>query len=114
MSEESDQEYGQRMKKIVFYDTDKRHVDLKIRLQHDKLKQAEFFRLIVTGYLERDKDILSYVHRYLESESKMSKKNLSKNKELINDGKEKESVFALNEDEIENIFDLLEEQYPDL
>ena len=39
-------------KKVVFYDTDKRHADLKIRLHYDGLTQAGFFRSMITGYLE--------------------------------------------------------------
>ena len=46
--------YGTREKKIVFNDTDKRHADLKIRLQHDDLSQSEFFRAMITGYIEKD------------------------------------------------------------
>ena len=50
-------------KKVIFYDTDKRFADLKIRLQHDGISQAQFFRGLVTGYLMQDGDILSYVNK---------------------------------------------------
>jgi len=59
--------YGEDYKKVMFYDSDKRHADLKLRLQYDGLKQNEFFRAV-----------------------------------------------ALKENEIESIFDLLEEEHPDL
>ena len=49
-------DYGTREKKIVFNDTDKRHADLKIRLQHDDLRQAEFFRAMITGYINRPRE----------------------------------------------------------
>ena len=52
--------YGREGKKIVFYDSDKRHAELKIRLKHDKLTQAEFFRTLVTGYLDKDEDVLRF------------------------------------------------------
>lgn len=110
----SDPKYGRQGKKVVFYDTDKRHVELKIRLKHDELTQAEFFRTLVTGYLKKDKDILTFLHRYMEEEGRQSKKHLSKNKQLVEEGRESESKFALDDDEIENIFDLLEEEHPEL
>ena len=43
---------GETTKKVVFYDTDKRHANLKIRLHYDGLTQAGFFRGMVTGYLD--------------------------------------------------------------
>ena len=106
--------YGREGKKVVFYDTDKRHAELKIRLKHDEFTQAEFFRTLITGYLDKDEDILTFLHRYIKQEGKQSKKHLIINKQLIAEGKKTESKFALNDDEIENIFDLLEEEHPEL
>ncbi len=42
-------DYGKLRKKIIFYDTDKRYADLKIRLEHDGISQAAFFRGMVVG-----------------------------------------------------------------
>tara|TARA_R110000796_G_scaffold41151_3_gene101870 strand:- start:785 stop:1120 length:336 start_codon:yes stop_codon:yes gene_type:complete len=106
--------YGRQGKKVVFYDTDKRHAELKIRLKHDEFTQAEFFRTLITGYLEKDKDILAFLHGYISRDGKQSKKHLIKNKQLVEEGKITESKFALNDNEIENIFDLLEEEHPEL
>ena len=106
--------YGREGKKIVFYDTDKRHAELKIRLKHDHLTQAEFFRTLVGGYLEKDKDILSFLHKYIEEHGSQSKSHLIKNKQLIAAGKDAESKFALDKGEIENIFDILAEEHPEL
>ena len=99
--------YGREGKKIVFYDTDKRHVELKIRLKHDQLTQAEFFRTLISGYLSKDKNILDFFDKYIEENGKQSKKNLIKNRQLIEEGREINNKFALNQEEIENIFDLL-------
>ena len=81
----SEPKYGTMNKKVVFYDSDKRFAELKIRLQHDGISQAQFFRGIVTGYLMQDGDVLSYVDK-----------------------------LALGDDEIDNIFDILEKENPDL
>ena len=50
-----------REKRVVFTDTDTRHAQLRIRLQHDGITQAEFFRAIITGYLEKDGQITKYL-----------------------------------------------------
>ena len=47
-----------KKKKILFDDTDIRHAQLKIRLQHDSLSQAQFFRALISGYLSKDKFII--------------------------------------------------------
>ena len=111
-----DPAYGTMKKKIVFYDSDKRYADLKIRLEHDKLSQAKFFRGILTGYLSQDPDILNFVDKLKASKrnNKTSKKRNKEIRELVNDGNETLEKVLLNEDEIENIFDILEKQNPDL
>mgnify|MGYP003155667196 FL=1 len=48
-------------KKIIFDDSSQRHARLKIRLEYDNLSQAEFFRCFITGYLEKDERIISYI-----------------------------------------------------
>ena len=58
------QEYGNQTKRIIFYDTDHRHAKLKIKLKHDSLTQAEFFRTLMTGYLENNINILNYLDKH--------------------------------------------------
>ncbi len=112
----SEPKYGTMNKKVVFYDSDKRFAELKIRLQHDGISQAQFFRGIVTGYLMQDGDVLSYVDKLKASKNigNRTKKSIKEERELINTGKEQLDKLALGDDEIENIFDILEKQNPDL
>ena len=112
----SEPKYGTMNKKVVFYDSDKRFAELKIRLQHDGISQAQFFRGIVTGYLMQDGDVLSYVDKLKASKNigNRTKKSIKEERELINTGKEQMNKLALGDEEIENIFDILEKQNPDL
>ena len=104
-------EYGTMKKKVVFYDSDKRYADLKIRLQHDGLSQAKFFRSILTGYLSQDPDLLNFIDKVkIEKGKKSSSKKRNKEiRELINAGNEKTEKILLDESDIENIFDMLED-----
>ena len=106
-----DLEYGTMKKKVVFYDSDKRYADLKIRLQHDGLSQAKFFRSILTGYLSQDPDLLNFIDKVkIEKGKKSSSKKRNKEiRELINAGNEKTEKILLDESDIENIFDMLED-----
>ena len=45
-------EYGKLNKKIVFTENDHRHAQLIVKLKHDSIRQSEFFRSMITGYLK--------------------------------------------------------------
>jgi hypothetical protein len=106
-----------KSKKIVFYDTPERHASLKVRLQHDSISQAAFFRSLVTGYIKKDPDILNFIDKIKASKkigSSQNKKEIRESRELIKKGNETMNKLGLAETEIENIFDLLEKANPDL
>lgn len=103
--------YGTMKKKIVFYDSDKRYADLKIRLEHDGLSQAKFFRGILTGYLSQDEDILNYIDNKLKKKKDTGRKTRDKEvRGLIKEGNKALGKLLLDESEIENIFDILENE----
>ena len=104
--------YGKKNKKIVFYDSDKRYADLKIRLMHDKISQAQFFRSIVTGYIEQDEDVLNFIDKL--KQRTQTKKSIKESRKLITKGKELISDLSLDENEKNSIFDLIENESPDL
>jgi len=109
-----DQEIGTASKKVMFYDTDKRHADLKIRLQHDSLTQSAFFRAMITGYLEKDSRIVEYIEDYKEDNDIQNKVDRRKTSKLIKAGNEMEKAHGLKEEEIDNIFDMIEQEHPEL
>ena len=108
-----DPKYGTMKKKVVFYDSDKRYAELKIRLQHDGISQAHFFRSILTGYLSQDENILNFIDK-LKSLSSQKKNRIKEDRSLITKGKDSARALAFATEEIDNIFDKLEKQNPDL
>jgi hypothetical protein len=111
-----DPEYGTMKKKVVFYDSDKRYAELKVRLQHDGISQAHFFRGLLTGYLSQDPDVLNFVDKLKASKNagNKSKTSIKEDRQLIKYGKEAAGKLSFDNDEIENIFDILERENPDL
>ncbi len=107
-------DYGSRDKRISFMDTDKRAADLMIRLKHDGLTKTKFFRELLTGYLEKDHAIIDFINRVKDSTGSQSKKQTKIVESLEESGKENKRKFGLKDEEIENIFDLLEKEHPDL
>jgi len=114
MSDSHEIDYGNLNKVVQFKETDKRHADLRIRLHYDGFYQGEFFRDIITGYLSGDENLIAYVEKVKEEKKKYNKGKLKKGKSLRKKGKEVEKQFALKDDEIESIFDIIEQEFPDL
>ncbi len=107
-------EYGKNEKRISFMDTDKRAAELIVRLKHDGLTKTKFFRALLTGYLERDSDIISFLDNYKESSKSQSKNKTKKLKNIEKVEQETKNKFGLDDGDIQNIFDILEKQHPDL
>ena len=87
---------------------------MKLRLHYDGLTQADFFRSLITGYLEKDENIMNFIAGVQESKNIHSKQKRAKSKKLEEEGENLMKKLGLGEEEIENIFDLLEEEHPNL
>tara|TARA_B100000287_G_scaffold352495_1_gene341968 strand:+ start:189 stop:509 length:321 start_codon:yes stop_codon:yes gene_type:complete len=105
---------SEKKKRIIFDDTDIRHAQLKIRLEYDGMSQAEFFRAYLSGYLSKDKNIMSFLRVYRESKGLQTKTRLRLIDEEENRSTEVMNKFGIKDDELENIFDLIANEYPDL
>jgi hypothetical protein len=103
-------DYGKLTKRIVFTDTDHRHAQFLIRLQHDNLTQSDFFRAVLTGYIEQDERIQGYI----EETSRQSKKRKTLSKKLRHTGRAKKESLGLSSEDVSDIFDLIAEEHPDL
>jgi hypothetical protein len=103
---------GSGWKKVNIYVNDASHADLRIKLRYYNISQNEFLRTVIEAMIEENPHMVSLVLEKLEKrKSKRVKKNIFK------DQKENEKTirdFALSEDEIEDIFDLLEKENSEL
>ena len=103
-----------KVKKVVFDDTDTRHAQLKVRLEYDGLSQAEFFRSFITGYLDKDKSVMEYIKKYKERYKKMSKRNLKYQTKDTEAADDLLGQFGIKDEELENIFDVIAKSNPEL
>jgi len=108
----SDQEF--KKKRIVFDDTDVRHAQLKIRLQYDELSQAEFFRALITGYIEKDRHLLKFLDTYKEKKGIQSKRKRKRAQEDLDESDHLMGRFGIKDEELESIFDMIAKERPDL
>ena len=108
MSEESTE------KRVIIKLPEKSHADFKIRLNYDELTQTSFFRAIAEAYIAQDELIVEFIERHkrrggFSSEYKRKRVQIDKEERRENIRK-----FALGDEEIEDIYDLVEKEYPDL
>jgi hypothetical protein len=107
-------EYGKNLKKVVFADTDKRHADLKIRLRYDGLTQLQFFQSIVTGYIEKDPRIVEFFLDVKRSLARQGKAKIDKSHSIYERGEFNKALFKLTDEESDEIFDLIAEEFSDI
>lgn len=85
--------------------------ELSIQLQYYNLTRKRFFIGLINLFLEKDPNMIQCMRKMIKYEYKM---NIAKQEILDQRGKENISNFQLNEDqEVKNIFDILEEEFPD-
>ena len=106
-------DYGKTLKQICFDSNDHLHANLKLRLHYDGLKIKEFFNEIIKGYVEKNEKIIAFVEELREKKA-ISKSKRTKTKRARFNEKNTIKQFGLNKNEIENIFDILEKERPEL
>ena len=97
-------------KKIMFYDSSVRQAKFRIRCQYDGFSQSDFFRMMLTGYIENDDLILSYVDKYKQEHSLQGKEKRRKIQSMHEAASSNENKFSLKTGEVENIFDIIESE----
>jgi hypothetical protein len=101
--------------KLTFFLDAHLHEDLKIRLYYDDIKtQTEFFRVCVESYLHQDRRFMEFLDDYKINKSVQSKTKVKKSRALRARGQKLLQDLALSTEEVENIFDILEEELPEL
>ena len=103
-------DYGKLNKRIVFTENDHRHAQLIVRLKYDDLRQSDFFRSLITGYIDGDKRITDFIDEIKQQ----SKKKKKASKKLRLEGKDKVKSLGFSDEQIEDIFDLIAEEHPEL
>jgi len=106
-------DYGENKKQICFESTAKLHADLKIRLHYDEIKIKEFFNKVVTAYINKNENILAFIDETKEAKG-VSHVRRNKAKKAQQEQEHTIRHFALDEAEIEDIFDILEKEHPEL
>jgi hypothetical protein len=66
------------------------------------------------GYINKDPDLMIYIQRFKKQNSVQNNQQRNKIMTNIKKASETKNKFALADDEVDNIFDILEKEHPDL
>ena len=86
------------------------HIELKARLFYDELPMTRFVRSYIEAYLNNDPLVLEFIDQYKRKNNIQNKKKIEKNAKLLQKGKEVEKLFNLTSEEVEDIYDILEDK----
>ena len=112
---EEEYEYGQELKSIRFMVSDDDHARLLIRLRHNKVNVAQFFRGVIDGMIQEDENLIKFFDNYILEHKVLSKNRFTKTLKLRKKGKEVLEDWGLLDDaEKQQIFDLISKEFPDL
>jgi hypothetical protein len=108
-------EYGQELKIVRFSVTDDDHARLLTRLRNYNLRVSQLFRAVIDGIIEEEENVINFLDKYAIEHKLLSKGRYNKMARLKQKGKKKVEDFGLLDDsEIEDIFDLIAQEFPEL
>lgn len=109
------EKFTEKSEKIAFHAAISKKAKLKIKLHQDGLTQARFFRAVMDAYLEDHAGFVSWIEEYKEKNSKIANAlQREKTTKLRDSGRETERKFGISEEEIDDIFDIIAKEHPDL
>lgn len=103
-----------RKKRVVIEIDEHIHAEWMMKLYDDELTQVRVFRAIMEAYLSDDPLFRKFLDRHKEK-AKISNRarryRVSKN---VENSKKLREKLTITEDELDNIFDLIESHHPEL
>ena len=106
----ADDNYGHTEKRVVFMENDHRHAQMVLKLKYLRLTQAAFFRHIISGLINDDPRIIEFTNEIAIT----SKTKKNKAEKAQREGQQNLKDYGLSEGDVEDIFDMIEQEFPDL
>jgi hypothetical protein len=101
-------EYGKNRKKIVFYDDDHTHAQLRIKFMGDGIKQATFFQDIIRAYIDDDPNIRAWINN--NPHCKISKRSMRMRKKEDKAIEQESNKLNLEQKELDELFDIIADE----
>jgi hypothetical protein len=100
-------------KKISTTITEKKEVDLLIKLEYDQFTKTELLRCLLHGYIDDEPNVRNYINEYKQEHKAKSKLKQGRINILERKRKEINNLYGLPKEEIEQLFDIFDKDFPD-
>ena len=101
-------------KRVRFYIKNDAHIRFKTGLQKHSISMSEFLRACCQAVSDDNPLMLDFINHHKDVSGKHSKRN----KEILKKDMEKGNAlleeFGIGEEDIENLFDLIADQHPEI
>ena len=104
--------YGERTKKIVFYENTRLHAQALTKMKIDGVKQRTLFRVFLEAYIADDPAIRELIERHPDVKVRKQRKKRVLREERK--GKKQSEELNLDRAFIESLFDIIAEENGDL
>jgi len=106
---------SQNKRKYVFYGKEEYLAEFKLRMEFHDLSQSEFLRACVEAVVAKEGLIEDFIEEYKEKKDKGKQKKMRKKiRQERNNAEELVAKLGLDDSEIENIFDIIAQEHPEL
>ena len=106
--------YAKDTKKFTFYAKNDLHAKFKVRMQYHNITQSEFLRACVEAVVNQDPMMEMFIDNYKEENNKQSKAQRAKIKKDQEKSKELLDQFGLGDGDIDDIFDIIAKEHPEI
>ena len=93
---------------------EKKFADMRIRLRHDGINQYQLYNWLTGMYLSNNDLMVEIVQELKYNIAKQGKRRIRRSRKLIDRGKELEKTLNLTGEEKEHLFDIIEEDLPEV
>lgn len=97
-------------KRLIMNLTDVEHADLLLKVREENLTQTGLFRFLIFGYLKDEPNIRKAVDKYIQEQNLIKPDKLKKHKRSVLRGKTLEKTFNLSEEDVEDLYDIIEQE----
>ena len=109
MSDQHNSNQGDTRCQVCFETVDGDYARLMIKLRHEEMTKKEFFIAIIKGFLEDEPNLKTFLKAYRKTKGYAKWKEEVLDKE-IEDGKVEMRKFGLDKEEIDDIYDLFDDE----
>jgi len=97
------------VKRVIMNLTDREHADLLLKVREENLTQTGLMRFLLYSYLTDEPNVRKAVDKHIEEQRLVKRTKKEKHTRSVLKGKEVEKTFNLNNDDVDELYDLIEE-----